>query len=311
MLLARQNAGGRRDSTGRGQPRGAATVTDGIFTVDEATYHADAFGDDGQASLSASIAKILLEKSPLHAFTEHPRLNPNYVAKDEAKYDVGNVCHALLLEGREAVSVVHADSWRTKDAKEMAEHARALGKTPLLAHQWADVQAMCEAVRQQVDALELGLLSAGKPEQTLLWHENGVACRARVDWLADDYTYITDIKTTSRSANPAKFSRTVFDLGYDVQASWYRRGVERLTGVTPEFRLLVCEVAPPYAVSVVGLAPSAVELGNAKVDWALDLWARCVASGEWPGYDQRVAFTEPPAWLEAQWLEREAREVAA
>jgi hypothetical protein len=287
-------------------------MTDGIYDIPADAYHADNLGD-GQPSLSASIANVLLASSPKHAWAKHPRLNPAYAKEAEAKYDVGTACHSLLLEGRNAIAVVDADSWRTKDAQALRDSFRAEGRVPLLAKDALDVALMCEAIQDQLDHLEIDppLLSQGQPEQTLLWHEpNGVCCRARVDWLADDHTYVTDIKTTSRSANPSKFSRTMFDLGYDVQAAFYRRGVERLTGIVPEFRLLVCETSAPYAVSVMGLAPSAVELADAKVDYAIATWARCLESGVWPSYPTQVAYAEPPAWELARWLEKEAMEEA-
>jgi hypothetical protein len=286
------------------------SLSPGIHDVPADEYHRD---PGEQPSLSASIANILLQQSPAHARANHPRLNPDYRPSADAKYDLGVCVHSLLLEGRNAIGIVDADSWRTKDAQAMRDNFRADGKVPLLAKDALDVVAMCEAVRDQLDRLEIDppLLSQGQPEQTLLWHEpNGVCCRARVDWLADDHTYVTDIKTTSRSANPARFSRTMFDLGYDVQACFYRRGVERLTGVVPEFRLLVCETSAPYAVSVMGLAPSAIELADAKVDYAIATWARCLTTNEWPSYPTQVAYAEPPAWELTRWLEKEAMEEA-
>jgi len=92
----------------------------------------------------------------------------------------------------------------------------------------------------------------GKPEQTLVWDEDGVTCRSRIDWLRDDYSAIDDIKTTAHGADPDLFSRkTIYSYGYDVKAAFYLRGVKAVSGVDAEFRWLALETTPPYVLTVV------------------------------------------------------------
>lgn len=290
---------------------GMSGMSGDILTVSAETYHADQLA--AVPMLSASIAKILLSESPAHAYAAHPKLNSAWAPVEEAKFDLGTVVHQLLLEEHARVEVIHFDSWRTKESQQCAEVARAQGRTPLLAKDWARATEIADAIRQQVAGLDVEppILTDGKPEQTLVWEENGVACKARLDWLRDDRTAIDDIKTTSRSANPDTWSRTVFSMGYDVQAAFYLRGVKAVTGAEPEFRLVVCETDPPYALSVIGMTPGALELANAKVDWALASWKRCLEADSWPGYPKQVAYAVVPSWEETRWLEKEAREVAA
>ncbi len=71
------------------------------------------------------------------------------------------------------------------------------------------------------------------------------------------------------------------------------------------------ETFPPFALSVASLGPDVLELANAKVDYAIKLWADCLATDEWPGYGRSVWRAEAPAWEMARWLEREAREEIA
>lgn len=283
----------------------------GVVTLTADDYHADKLAE--VPSLSSSIARILINESPAHAYASHPRLNPAYESPVEQKFDIGTVVHQLLLDEQAKVEVVHFDSWRTNEAKQCAEVARAQGRTPLLAKDWARAQEIADAIRQQVAGLEVDppLLTDGKPEQTLVWTENGVACRARLDWLRDDRTAVDDIKTTTRSANPATWSRTIFGIGYDVQAAFYLRGVKAVTGSDAEFRLCVVETAPPYALAVIGLSPAALALANEKVDWALATWAKCLAEDSWPAYAKQVAYADLPSWEESRWLQREAEEAAA
>src|SRR6266540_4263714 len=101
---------------------------------------------------------------------------------------------------------------------------------------------------------------------------------------------------------------TLYSIGADVQVAFYLRGLERLTGKRPEWRYVVQETFPPFALSVISLGPDVLELANAKVERAITLWAECLDSGEWPAYPRRVCWAEAPAWEMSRWLEKEARE---
>lgn len=278
-----------------------------ILEIPAAQYHADQLAD--QPSLSASIAKLLIQASPAHARAAHPRLNPDYAKTADDRFDVGVAAHSLILEGQSVIEVVGADSWRTKDAREAREQAIQHGRVPLLAHQAADVYAMANAIRDQLAAYDMRLFVDGKPEQTLVWDDQGVMCRARLDWLDDDYTQIIDLKTTSRTANPDRWTRnTLYDIGCDLQAAAYLRGLEKVTGVTAVWRWVVVETSPPYALSVITPSAAVLAIGEAKWEKALGIWRRCLETDQWPAYPPELHYAELPPWIESQWLEREARE---
>lgn len=279
------------------------TVLD--LTADE--YHADATRT-ATPTLSSGIVKLLCTKTPLHAWAAHPRLNPDYQPTHDDKFDVGTACHSLLLQGIDLVHVVDANDWRTKDAKLERDSARGTGKIPLLTRQWDEVSLMLDAVRQQVARLPIKPppFTNGTPEQTIVWNEAGVMCRARLDWLHADALTIDDLKTTSVDFD--RWTRkTMWENGYALQAAWYQRGVQSVYGVTfCDFRFVLAEVAPPYAVSVVDLAPSALSLANEQIDYALATWRQCLETDTWPAYPLRIATVEAPAWLETRWYERQA-----
>jgi hypothetical protein len=280
----------------------------GIHIMSAEAYHGDPCD---RPSLSASIAHILLDKSPLHAWYAHPRLNPDFVRKEEKKFDVGTAAHALLFEDTQP-AIIDAPDWRTKKAQEERDEARAAGLTPLLAKQAVEVTAMVDAVRGQLDELDIDppLFREGTPEKTLVWEDTGgVICRARVDYLHDDYTAIDDMKTAGRSANPFQWTRnTLWSIGADVQVGFNRRAVKKLTGQDAWFRYVVVETAPPYALSIVDLSPAALALADAKVEKAIAIWRRCLDTDVWPSYPQQVVSAEPLPWHEAAWLEQQAIE---
>ena len=280
-------------------------------------YHADPCP---QPSLSASMCKIFDGESPLHAWTAHPRLNPAWQPEDPSKiFDLGTVCHALLLEGADVAHVIAATNkegepvtdWRTRVAQLERDAARTAGKIPLLAHQVPEVAAMIQAATVQLaehkDARDV--FRDGKPEQTLIWQEEGgIWCRARLDWLSDSRLKIADYKTTSGSANPETISRLMIASGWDIQAAFYLRGLEALDprpGVTREFRFVVQETFPPYVLCVLGLAPEWQWSGQSKVSRAIELWRKCITDDRWPGYPDRTVYPDLPKWEEERITRKE------
>ena len=87
-----------------------------------AAYHAD---PAPEPSLSSSVARILVERSPRHAWWAHPRLNPDFApdrGSDAAA--VGSAVHAVALEGEwDRIAFIEAPDWRTKAAKEARSNA--------------------------------------------------------------------------------------------------------------------------------------------------------------------------------------------
>lgn len=284
------------------------TLAPGIHTLDAAAYHADQLGDT--PTLSCSIAKVLVSASPKHAWANHPRLNPLFEPDADDKFDLGTAAHSLFLEGDGNVEVFTYNDWRSKAAQEGRAEARAHGKTPMLGKDWDRVVAMVDALRSQLATLKIDppLFTAGQPEVTVVWNEQGVLCRSRLDYLHDTFLAADDLKST-HSANPDTWTRrTMWDIGADLQVAFNCRGVKAVTGIEPEFRFVVIETKPPFELIVVSLEPEARAFAETKVDKALDLWKRCLDTNTWPGYPKDICYASLPPWLETQYLEREARE---
>lgn len=278
-----------------------------ILDIDAAKYHADRLC--AEPTLSASIACILCNDSPAHAKARHPRLTENPVREEAEHFDIGTIAHALLLEGVNKAEVLDFSDWRTKAAREAREAVRDAGKVPILASKWADVQAMVQAAREQlsISADARDAFVDGNPEQTILWNEGSAICRARLDWLSTDRLYIWDYKTTNGSANPDTIARTMFQMGWDVQAAFYIRAVQAVTGKEPRFTYACQETFPPYALSIIGIGPDVLMIGQKKVQWAIDAWIDCLNSGTWPAYPSRICYPELPPYVEGKWLEKELR----
>lgn len=270
-----------------------------VLELSEYAYHADMVDAD-RPSLSRSVIQQMVHKSPAHARAAHPKLNPLWEPDEKKAFDVGKVCHQLLLDGTAGVQIIHADNWKSPKTREKAAEARAHGLVPLLEHEWEKVDAMMSAVRGQVG----DLFDGGDSELSLVWEESGVLCRARIDWLSDDRRMIRDFKTSS-DAEPVKFSKGSFlSYGYDLQDAWYRRGVRATFGTEPDYELVVAEKDAPYQCIVFDSAPDTLALANVMIDWALLKWKECLESGEWPGYPARTHSVTLPPWREEQWWAR-------
>lgn len=277
----------------------------GIYDIPAEAYHADPCP---APSLSSSIAKLLVEKSPRHAKLAHPRLNPNYAPKNRTIFDIGSAAHAMVLGDERRFVIVDADDWKTKAAQAERAAAYAAGKIPLLPHQWEECRAMALAARAQLDASEedADAFTNGKPEQTLIWQEDGIWCRIRLDWLTPGSNVFRDYKTTGASAHPDQWGRkSLYDTGAIMQAGFYRRGIKAVLGIeNAHFRFVVQETEAPYALSVIGLSPSVTALADLMAAEAVRIWTWCTQSNRWPGYPKRVAYPDLPVWQERAWEDR-------
>lgn len=267
----------------------------GISQMPAADYHA-------MPALSNSLAKIIITQSPLHAWTASPALNPNYRSEEKEAFDIGSAAHALLLEGEDRMVVIEADDWRTKAAKEARDAARAEGKHPILARKYQDVMKMRDvAVRAIAECSDLsGLtLAKGRAEHVIEWDEMGVACRARIDFLAAGELVVLDYKSTT-DATPRAFSRQIPRMGYHYQDEFYSRGVEAVFGKRPKFIFLAQETTAPYACSFHGCAPSLLAIASADVEYAVRTWGACLAANRWPAHSNQIHWTEATPWQLAE-----------
>ena len=163
-------------------------------------YHSDPCP---KPSLNQSLAKVLLDRSPLHAWHQHPRLNPNYERNGETKFDLGTCAHAMLIGRGKEIVPIPFDDWRSKAAKEAREDAALAGKQAVLEHQHDRAVDMVNAALDQLTARKLsGLFNNkhGAGELVMCWEESGTWLRQMIDWLSADELTFCDYKTTDLNA---------------------------------------------------------------------------------------------------------------
>lgn len=274
------------------------TITEpGIYDMPAADYLADPV--EG-GSLSASGARRLLPPSCPAVFN-HER---QHGRPGKAEFDFGHAAHKEVLGVGPDVVTIDAADYRTKVAQAARDEARAAGLIPVLAHEWATVEAMAAAIKAHPIASALMRRGHGKAEQVMVWRDEttGVMRRAMLDWLPDKVegkrTILVDYKTAA-SADPGKFARSAADYGYHQQDDWYRTGLTAVRGdEDPAFVFVVQEKVAPYLVTVVELDEPAKRMGRERNERALRIYAECTRTNTWPGYADDVALVSLPRYAE-------------
>jgi hypothetical protein len=246
-------------------------------------YHAD------RTSISSSGLRALLNPGCPAQF-KYDRDHPQPHKKE---FDLGHAAHLLVLGEGPELEVIDFPDWRKKDAQIQRDEAYLAGKIPLLTKDHDMVQAMAEAIRQHPIAGPLFTPGQGLAEQSIYWTDpaTGVRCRVRPDWLRG--SIIVDYKTI-KDAAPDTISRSIKDRSYHQQDAFYIDGVEA-AGLAPDgarFVFVFQSKIAPYLVTVRELTDQDRDIGRARNERALRIYAECESTGNWP--DWTGAVTEIP-----------------
>ncbi len=273
----------------------------GIHDITEDVYHADCCVEP---SLSRSIAHTFLEECPMKAYLKHPRLAKNvHSVEPTDAMDFGSLGHALLLGKGAKIHICPFDNWKKDAAQAMRDAARAEGMIPALTKTYDLAVQMQEGVRREFK--RLGILTdfdAAKSEQTLIWKDGPIYCRAMIDKLMVDQEMllatIFDLKITA-DASPETCIKQIGSMGYSLQHEFYTKGVEScvkdVTGRV-KFVFLFVEKTFPFLVTPVELSGEFRAIGLSKYHRAVRGWTECLATGRWPGYSSGVVTASPKPW---------------
>lgn len=280
------------------------------FDVDDTVYHLD---PAPQPSLNQTTAKILIEKSPAHAYWQHPRLNKVDVKPSEYDKDIaiGNAAHALILGRGATLDVANFKDWRTNEAKRLRQDSFESGCQPILIDHYTMARSVAFMVRSQLSKHQCSeVFTEGNGEVVLIWEEDGIWFRTMIDWLSKDMLRSEDLKTTSGSVAPHAVPWLMDDWGWEVQAAMHERGLNKLD---PDnigrrvFRFVAVENHPPHCLTVSQMDEAQMTLGRRKLQLAVDIWRKCMMEKRWPGYTMKRIFPSTPGNRFCQWEERESQ----
>jgi hypothetical protein len=201
-----------------------------------------------QAQAAVMIDKILLDKSPLHAWQAHRLLGGVEKAPTPAQLK-GAAVDALVFGGT----------------------VPKLSKTAM-----EDAEALAAAVKDKLQ--QRGI--TGKPQHRLQWtSEGGVECSGVVDLWCPDIAAVYELKT-SHDLSEYNIVKQIEQYRYDLQVAAYVEGSYPIN-VTPYF--IFAETAPPYDVRFVSVTPDMLARGRAAWLNAVAQWKHCLAENRWPG----------------------------
>lgn len=263
-------------TTAGAQAPAAGPVIRDDLTAEE--YHAD------KTSISSTGLRAILEPGCPAQF-KHDRDNP---APPKREFDLGNALHAAVLgEGADIAELDHPD-YKTAAARADKLRAYEQGKLPLLPKEKEQIDAMAAAIRRHRDAGPLLAPGVGVAERSIFWthRDTGVSVRVRPDWLIlrPDMAVIVDLKTTT-DARPAACSKAIATYSYHQQGALYIDGVyAAYDPADVRFFFVFQSKKPPYLITVRELADQDQEIGRARNEEALRIYADCERTGEWPDW---------------------------
>ena len=242
-------------------------------------------------------------------------MNPHFERKEKAAFDIGSAAHLLFLEPhlyRASVSIIDADDWRTKAAKEARDMARDSGLIPLLSRQHDDIQEMREALRNAsglpfdtAPHFAATAFEGGDAEVSYFWRDPGTGCwcKSRPDYVKPGH--LIDFKTSATS-DPADLPRIASDRGWHIRAAHYLDGHKALTGEDAEYWFVVQEKEKPFLTTVCKLDRNAMEWGKKLLPAARAAYANCLRSGRWPGYAEQAITIDITRWADIELQDRDA-----
>jgi len=181
----------------------------------------------------------------------------------------GTAAHSLLVEGQEAFDKevwVMSGSPYTKAYKEEKAEQELYGYIVLHEDVASTIFSMKENMIYEGNAY---LDAKGKvAESSFYWYEDDVLCKCRPDLIcppldntdSKDEIVIVDYKTT-QSVEPYSFAMSVKKFRYDLQASYYRRGMEAAGYKVTDFMFVAQEKTYPYASKVFRMTKDQMDFG--------------------------------------------------
>jgi hypothetical protein len=264
-----------------------AGIVEGL-SIEE--YHAsDALSNTGLGYLALSPAHYV-------QYCEEPPEQTAAMAR-------GTAMHAAILEPlkffAQYAPLPDDCDLRTKAGKEARDAIVAVGKTPLKASEFSDIERMVHEVHGHPTAA--AMLAGGMVEASVFWTdtETGVSCRARPDYLDLKRRRAIDVKTLAKGSRAtfSQFQRHAFDYAAHRQAAFAMEGLRQIGQPIDEWVLIAIESAAPYGIGVFILDEAAIGLGRNEARAGIYRYAECVKTGVWPGYSPEPRLLSLPSWV--------------
>lgn len=271
----------------------------GIYSgVPMDAYHGDLCAGP---SISSSGLRTIEAKTPLHYYATS-YLNPDREDQEQKDhFSFGKAAHTLLL-GEKGFYTLYAvrpatfKDWRTKASQEWKTEQARNGKTILLHSHLIAIQRIARRLEAH-PLVQQGILQ-GLVEHTIVCRDKatGVWLKIRPDVVPQADGVLVDMKTTT-DASPDAIRRTILNFGYPMQGALGTIVMKEALDLTiTDFVLPFIEKDEPHAVAITSIDSEWIYWSRRQVRRAVDTFAKCIETNEWPGYDVE-ATSSMPQWL--------------
>lgn len=213
----------------------------------------------------------------------------------------GTRMHTAILEQDKLANYhVGAVDRRTKEGKAKAAELAEKGLEVISEDEYAQIVGVVNSVYSHPAAA--AELEGGEAEVGFVMVDDltGLDVKIKPDYMRRDEGVLVDVKTTS-DASFRTIQRLIANRNIHVQAAYYLDFATYATGIEFDtFRLVVCEVEPPYAVSVFELDFGTIEKGRELYRHGLNLLAEAKRLDRWPAYSDLIQAINLPAWAFAE-----------
>jgi len=301
---------------------GKRIVEQGVYDgIPLDVYHSA--GLFGSAAVSSSGLRRLFSLSPAHFYDEWV-YNPQReeaLDEDAPHFAIGRAVHHLFLRDLSAGSfkdlfVIRPDEYPDRNTGVLKKWTRASiycqrwherqhrnGLTVLTSTDFANIRGMANSLAAH-PIVQAGALN-GRIERSIFWQDKATSLwiKTRPDAIPTTSVDFVDLKTTTSVLWP-DIQRAIAECGYQQQGALICEGAKRVLGIErPTFTLIFIEKKKPWCVRVVTLKDEELARGEKQNRYALDVIARCLKSGHWPGPGgerEDAEHIELPAWAQNQ-----------
>ena len=141
----------------------------------------------------------------------------------------------------------------------------------------------------------------GETQSCYFWEEkttsgHNIKCKLQLDRYIPGLNTLVDLKTTN-NAETSVYRKDIFKYLYDVRLEHYAVGLEKNGKPVDTICIVAVETKPPYLVNIFEFGRATRMRARATRDYCLDTLAKCMETGNYPGYPEGIKVVEAPAYV--------------
>lgn len=258
----------------------------------EAQYH--------QLERMSSHRLMDFKRSPEFYFRKH--ITKEIQNADSKSMGLGRLVHLAILEPERftsSVKITPTVDRRTKEGKSAFEAFNSsLTETDVMVDQesYKTALAIKDSFFSRVD-----MFNGGEFEKIHLFEMNGVECKAKFDYIDDNY--IIDLKTT-QSCSDDSFKWSSKKFGYDLQAAFYYNAAIAMDGKPRAYLIAAIETEAPYLMNVFEVTQPMLEHRTNEIMSLLENFKQRTERGEFIDKVQVKPMPISPYYFEGEQYEQ-------